>query len=628
MFLKKEWCISAYSNMEQYKSIVIYGAGTDGKKYIQENKTANILFIMDKAGSQKLFNYKIYDFNEAISKIKRLQEVIILICSRNHWKDMSNSLNEEGFIIGKDYFIVDFYDHKSIHSFIDINKKRWESEDCLNSKAEEVILPFVDGPNEIPIIIGYVGKILQRKYKARLLYTDSFSNTSYEPNISPIKEEVYRSFGISNRIDTDLNYIQIQEAEELFNKQSDMIHSISDWKKVEINGDDIGSILISVYLRYYELSLNPRNKPFLDALKTVIREYIYWRDYFKTHIVKCIVLWDGFCQERIIVRLALRLSIPIYVINNEQSMRVYSEKDMGLLYPRYKELFNSLSVEDKERIQEWGRSQLKLLINSNPNATLPYKGYTSLFAEKQDIEIQETQNIKVVICPHIFEEESNCYGSQLFNDNYIEWLDFLGKMSEETDYDWYIKMHPDEKERGLRFFSEYLKKYKKIKLIPQRISPLLLKEKGFIFAFTVRGSISHEYPYFGINVINAGDNPHMSFDFSISPKSRDEYEVLIKDLNKLNYEPNLEELYQYYGLLYYYQEDYPLRVKKDILFFYKEWFEFCGYKELEDSELYIKRILKFTSFCTDEIHKILIKNTIKMIDELDYQKPNELAAKL
>ena len=38
--------------------------------------------------------------------------------------------------------------------------------------------------------------------------------------------------------------------------------------------------------------------------------------------------------------------------------------------------------------------------------------------------------------------DSSYYGNNLFPDFY-EWLDFLGKMTNKTDYDWYIKTHPD-----------------------------------------------------------------------------------------------------------------------------------------------------------------------------------------
>ena len=44
--------------------------------------------------------------------------------------------------------------------------------------------------------------------------------------------------------------------------------------------------------------------------------------------------------------------------------------------------------------------------------------------------------------PHDFFDATHIYGSTLFVDFY-EWLKFLGKLSETTDYDWYIKNRPN-----------------------------------------------------------------------------------------------------------------------------------------------------------------------------------------
>ena len=36
----------------------------------------------------------------------------------------------------------------------------------------------------------------------------------------------------------------------------------------------------------------------------------------------------------------------------------------------------------------------------------------------------------------------HCFGNNFFTDHY-EWLDSLGRISNEVDYDWYIKCHPN-----------------------------------------------------------------------------------------------------------------------------------------------------------------------------------------
>ena len=67
---------------------------------------------------------------------------------------------------------------------------------------------------------------------------------------------------------------------------------------------------------------------------------------------------------------------------------------------------------------------------------------------------------------HHFSDAPHAWGDLLFDD-FFEWMDYLGKLSNELDYDWYIKLHPldfKENEKTIKYF---LEKYKKFKLIQE-----------------------------------------------------------------------------------------------------------------------------------------------------------------
>ena len=55
--------------------------------------------------------------------------------------------------------------------------------------------------------------------------------------------------------------------------------------------------------------------------------------------------------------------------------------------------------------------------------------------------LKENKKIKVLISSHNIGDVSNAFGRKHFADFY-EWLNFLGQMSQKTDFDWYIKDHP------------------------------------------------------------------------------------------------------------------------------------------------------------------------------------------
>ena len=53
-----------------------------------------------------------------------------------------------------------------------------------------------------------------------------------------------------------------------------------------------------------------------------------------------------------------------------------------------------------------------------------------------------------------------------------------------------------------------------------------------------------------MNVINAGNNPHMGYDFNWNPKTVDEYENLLLNLGELKKEINFEDIYEFYYMNY------------------------------------------------------------------------------
>ena len=51
----------------------------------------------------------------------------------------------------------------------------------------------------------------------------------------------------------------------------------------------------------------------------------------------------------------------------------------------------------------------------------------------------------------------------------------------------------------------------------------------------------------GVISINAGRiNPHMDYDFSLTPSSKDEFESIIQNMDSLNLDINLSKIYEFY----------------------------------------------------------------------------------
>jgi len=126
-------------------------------------------------------------------------------------------------------------------------------------------------------------------------------------------------------------------------------------------------------------------------------------------------------------------------------------------------------------------------------------------------------------------------------------MQFLGRISNRTDYEWCVKTHPDSLPGNLPIIEELLKKYPKFSLLSQDVSHHQLIDDGLDFVLTVYGTIGFEYAALGKAVINASlCNPHVAYNFNIHPKSVEEYEEILLSLADQRIDIDKPEVYEYY----------------------------------------------------------------------------------
>ena len=141
------------------------------------------------------------------------------------------------------------------------------------------------------------------------------------------------------------------------------------------------------------------------------------------------------------------------------------------------------------------------------------------------------------------------YGDFLFDD-FNEWLTFLGELSSRTEYDWFLKMHPWADEFYQAEIHTLMGKYPKIKILPISTSFNEIAGMGIGYVLTSYGTVGHELPLLGFQVINAGNNPHISYDFNISPQTRQEYENVLVSLSQLHAGYDVSSIYSFYYMQY------------------------------------------------------------------------------
>ena len=408
--------------------------------------------------------------------------------------------------------------------------------------------------------LSYFGFSLSKIYNAELI--------GYQPKIkfgliNKLKfylidfkiKKIYKSFGINKTLNPNIDGYQ-SLAHHLTEKLMFEINSKTDLVNLIVDDISFGDLIYDQYLAVYQ---TPTIELKSEKLRKILFDfsilYYYWKNLFSKKNIKALVVGHACYFLGMPARIAIYYDIPVYLVNLHN---VYFLSKHNLFpnneFHNYKKDFEKFDFDTKKKAQLEGKERLKLIFEGRTDVDQPYiknSAYSETKIDKRVIE--NKRKVKVLIASHSFYDSPNGLGKNLFPDFY-EWLEFIGRLSNKTDYEWYIKTHPGIGSRDTKTINDFVSRYKKIVLIPNKTSHHQLIDEGINIVLTVYGSIGLEYAAKNITVINASqNNPHISFDFNIHPKSKEELKNIILNLdNYVNLDLFSDDVYKCYYMKFRY----------------------------------------------------------------------------
>ena len=545
--------------MSQHK-IVIYGAGTDAKLFYEKySGMLDIDFFIAKDKNISIDDKKIYSVDKCLSCFGNRK---IIICSRKYAPEMIETLKEYGLKENENFYVWDADYTQSVKEYIDFNNTNIRIEVSNNNNV--VLVPIEGCHDGTTIVYSYFAPYYANKCNANIVGYIRQGGNEFESVIYPSMVDIYKSFGMREIIKVSLQKQDEESVESIYDSIIKNIRSYDDWSNIVVNGRNIGISFLRDYLRKYQLSFDPRNEHIFKCLRYAIKTIIFWDTYFEEKSVKTVILWDGVHNESYLRDIAIENGAKTYIIHPFGIHKAFINFSFGESFEYLNDFYERLTLEEKTIGLAWAKKAVDKILSGKKGKFLKYRISDNVFSyESGGINAAIKKKTRVMICPHIFDEDQWLNGRQLCGENYISWLLFIGDISQKTDYEWFIKLHPDETDRGNQFILEYLKLYPNISLISANLSPYDLKKAGIDYSLTIGGSIGHEYPLLGINVINAGNNPHMSFAFNILPQSKEEYEKILMNITSNSVLENVDEIYKFYCIfyLYYKRNDYSKEIQ-------------------------------------------------------------------
>lgn len=412
---------------------------------------------------------------------------------------------------------------------------------------------------------------------------------------------VYKSFGTSNFVNP--GNLKISPKEELrIQYYLSKIKSKKSLLNLTIDSIYIGDLIYDSYLRNYQQpTIDLLDIEFIKYFEHSLKVFFAWKNFFLEKNVKGVIVSHCVYTLAFPLRIAISKGIRAYQCTPLHLYRL-SKKNLFAYkeFHEYKKKFSQLNKKIKNKALKLAKIKIKnkflgrdLALGSSISA------YKKKFTKRV---IKPNQRIKVLIATHCFYDNPHSYGNNLFVDMY-EWLDFLGKISKKTNYDWYLKLHPDYFPGTKKVIDKFLQKYPNINYISNLVSHHQLIKEGIDVGLTCRGSIGHEYPLLNKLVVNASvNNPHINYNFCLNPKTIKEYKAILFNLNKYKNKIIKKGIYEFYIMHFILRKSwlmknyYKLINEKGYYFqfqpeFYSYWLknEFNKFRHND----YLKKISKF-----------------------------------
>jgi hypothetical protein len=502
--------------------------------------------------------------------------------------------------------------------YIRHNQKVWGNESS-NNRNGEILIESCRIASSI-ISFSYLANVLASIHNATIKTYVIRKKSLITKLLSYKTGKMYRSFNTEDVIYFDLSQAQSLESEKMFNIIYPQLKDKKSVEDLKIDGVWIGDLLYDSHCMNYKVpTIDIRDKNFCNSLMQAISYYIFWRDYLDAHNVKSVVLTHTvYYQVAIIGRLAIHRKIPVYQINathlyylNENNIMAYTD---FFYFPEY---FRALSKEEQQKGLQMARERLEKRMSGEVGVDMHYSTKSAYGSNKNNKVLKESPRTKILIATHCFFDNPHPYGVNLFPDFY-EWLVFLGEISEKTDYDWYIKTHPDFLPGNIPIIEEFIRKYPKFTLIPSETSHLQLIEEGINFALTVYGTIGFEYAALGIPVVNASlCNARIRYNINFHPKSIEEYEGILLTLPEQKLNIDMNEVYEAYYMFYLNRtdnwlfSDYEGFLKKIGGYYkqtgpvsYKEFMEEFSQQRHNEIQFFLKRFVNSKEYYFKRSHMV------------------------
>lgn len=469
-----------------------------------------------------------------------------------------------------------------------------------NKVSRDAIVLFeLNGMQSAHIAYSYLANVLAEDEDAEIV--------AYSPNSEPQfwrrlyfwgrraisfdRFGTYASFGATKFLQIVPDRKHKAAARRLFEDIVPTLNSKRAIEQLKIDGVVVGDLIYDTYLkRFRKPTIDFESPEFLECLLESLETIVFWADYIEHHDVRAINVSHCVYNQAMPLRLAVARGIPVFQASATHVYRLSSQNLFAYNdFHYFRDRFAVLPQDVRDEGLKKAKRQIERRFAGEVGVDMAYSSQSAYGAVREERVLVDSPRKKVLIATHCFFDSPHSYGFNLFPDFY-EWLDFLGRITEQTDYDWYIKTHPDYLPGTMEVINGFIARYPKLTLLPADTSHHQIIAEGIDLALTVYGTIAFEYAALGVPVINASrNNPHIAYDFNLHPVDVEDYRRMLANPDSWNLRIDPQQVHEYYFMRHIYNSE-------DIFFddFQTVLEQLGGYKAQFKPAVYDKWLEQFT----------------------------------
>ncbi len=304
---------------------------------------------------------------------------------------------------------------------------------------------------------------------------------------------------------------------------------------LQMDGIVVGDLINDSFLRFKPApTVDLKDTYLLVLLWQAYRDARRARDYFARVKPRLyLTSYSTYIQHGIPVRVALQNGVRVFSFGNYQEFaKELTLQDWAHTKNPDDYATEFLKLDRQDERLAMAETALSTRLSGGVDSATAYMK-KSAYMESGD----PVPNVRgaVVIFLHDFYDSPHVYREMVFPD-FWEWVCFTIETLSSANIPFFIKPHPNQISLSDNVLSELKQRYPGLSMISSGITNKQLAEAGMCCAVTVYGTVAHEMAYLGVPTIACAYHPHVSFDFCRTAESRDEYENLLREATRLQFD--------------------------------------------------------------------------------------------